>query len=123
MFINNIKYGLQSLVTDDAVRDKVSRDIEADMAFLNWKPPPNSDFFDFHKNVDEVVQHFSKDGITRAKYVKTALKAPSLFYQNSATIIANVEGVTDHFADDGLTREDYLKAALKWPGLLRGNPA
>jgi hypothetical protein len=83
----------------------------------------DSQFFDFHRKVNAVVERFAADGLTTGDYLKAALTRPSLFSQSPATIAGNITGVVERFATDGLTTGDYLKAALKQPQLFYQSPA
>jgi hypothetical protein len=122
MYISIIYDKLKTLVSDDAARDKVSRAIKADMAFLDWKPSPDSSFFDFKEKTERVVQHFAESGLTRDRYIGAAIKQPTLFVQNADTIISNINNVVEQFSSDGLTRRDYLQAAVDQPGLFHARP-
>ena len=73
-------------------------------------------------NVEAVVEHFKEQGLTRANYLRAALRQPSLLSQTPATVIANVEGVVRHFAVYGATPEDYLGAVLRQPSLFCQSP-
>jgi hypothetical protein len=41
-------------------------------------------------SIDAVVEHFAKDGLTRADYLRTATRQPQLFYQKPSTIIGHI---------------------------------
>jgi hypothetical protein len=115
--LESIKNGLRPLFTDEALLDKLSSDIRKELRFLNWKPPPGSHFFAFEDRVNQVVDHFAGDGLTRRDYLRVAVREPTLFVLKPETMIDNVEGVIAHFAVDGLTRRDYIRAAIRRPSL------
>jgi hypothetical protein len=84
---------------------------------------PDSSFFDFHRNVTDVVKHFRRHGLTLEEYLRAAVKEPQLFTENPATVIANIEGVFKHFRADGVRLKDYLRAGLDRPVLFTEDPA
>lgn len=51
-----------------------------------------------------------------------AVKTPSLFATNAATVIGHIEGVADHFREHALTLADYLRAAVRHPSLFAMTP-
>jgi hypothetical protein len=73
-------------------------------------------------NIETVVAHFGKSGLTLPAYLRCAVKLRSLFYQSPATICSNIEGVVSRFRADGLTLPDYLRAAIKQPSLFQQSP-
>jgi len=74
------------------------------------------------QNIQRVVSHFAKDGLTMDTYLKAAAEQPQLFRQRPETIISNIAGVVNHFAADGLSTHDYLAAALRQPSLFARRP-
>jgi hypothetical protein len=112
-----ISDALKPLISNDAVRVRIASDIDATIAFLNWKPPPDSEFLNFTGKVNIVVSHFAADSLGREPYLRALIKQPSLFTLKPTTIIKNIDEVVDHFAADGLTRQDYLRAAIRLPQL------
>lgn len=85
-------------------------------------PKYDSDYYDFKKKVNVIVDHFKDDGVTTYSFLKSAKKYPQLLYQSPQTIINNVEQVIGYFKDNGLLQEGYLKAAVKVPSLFYQNP-
>ena len=120
---NCIKNGLKPLYSDPSLIDKVASDIREVIRFIDWKPPPESGFYDFSGKIDRIVQHFSNIELKRDDFIKMATRLPTIFILNPETAIANIEAVATHFSTDGLTRRDYLHAALGQPFLFSMKPS
>ena len=75
------------------------------------------------ENVNTVVQHFAREGLTTRQYLQNILTAPLLLPLKPQTLIANIEAVASHFSSNGLTTNDYLKAAIKYPSLFAAKPS
>jgi hypothetical protein len=64
------------------------------------------------RNIDGVVKHFAKDGLTGDQYLDAAKKHPSLFFRKSETIIGHINQVIDMYKK-GLLASDNRRQPEK----------
>ena len=73
--------------------------------------------YDYKGKVDGFCRLFKDYPDFRSKYVKAALRQPSLLWHSPDTIKGNIDSLVGIYASEGLTVKDYLKAALRQPQL------
>ena len=82
----------------------------------------SKNFLDFYGKLTQVVEEFSREGLTFEQYVTAAVRFPNLFCQAPETVRDKIRGLVAKFSNEGLTVESYLTAALKQPPLFIQSP-